>query len=194
MGLAPTFRKAPSSVPVIQPVFNVMWCLAGSSVHKFYPHQDAVMAKILLEMPGAAIHLVGDVACQILEAGWENEPRVFRQSGEMNIRQTIALAQACDLVIGPETGVLNAVAFDENWKLVLLSHSSFENLPKHWNNAIAIEPDRQMAPCFPCNRLHYGREWCPEHKETGASMCSVSITPGTVFDAVCSVYQKWKQA
>jgi hypothetical protein len=51
MGLAPTFRKAPSSVPVIQPVFNVMWCLAGSSVHKFYPHQDAVMAKILLEMP-----------------------------------------------------------------------------------------------------------------------------------------------
>jgi hypothetical protein len=48
----PSFRKAPSSVPLIQPVFNVMWCLAGSSVHKFYPHQDAVMAKILLEMPG----------------------------------------------------------------------------------------------------------------------------------------------
>jgi ADP-heptose:LPS heptosyltransferase/predicted SAM-dependent methyltransferase len=188
MGLAPSFRTA----PLVQPVFNVMWCLAGSSVHKFYPHMDAVIARMLLDWPEAAIHLVGDEACQILEAGWENEPRVFRQSGEMNIRQTMTLAQACDLVIGPETGVLNAVAFDGNAKVVLLSHSSFENLPKHWINAIGIEPNREVAPCFPCHRLHYDRTYCPEHKETGASMCSVSIMPGSVFEAASVAYRRWK--
>jgi hypothetical protein len=82
---------------------------------------------------------------------------------------------------------------------VLLSHSSFENLPKHWNNAIAIEPNREMAPCFPCTACTTTASHCPfEHKDTGASMCSVSITPGTVFDAVClPVWNQkttWKQA
>lgn len=191
MGLPPKFKGVRGG-SLAQPVFNVMWCLAGSSVHKFYPHMDAVIARMLLEWPEAAIHLVGDHACQILEAGWENEPRVFRQSGEMNIRQTMTLAQACDLVVGPETGVLNAVAFENNAKVLLLSHSSFENLPKHWTNTIGIEPNREVAPCFPCHRLHYTRDYCPEHKETGASMCSVSITPGTVFEACSVAYQRWK--
>lgn len=182
-----------TAVPLLRPVFNVMWCLAGSSCHKVYPHQDAVIARILLEIPEAAVHLVGDAACQILEAGWENEPRVFRQSGEMNIRQTLALAQACNLVIGPETGVLNAVAFEEDVaKIVMLSHSSFENLPKHWANTIAVEPNREVAPCFPCHRLHYTRDDCPQHEETRTSMCQFSITPGLVYDAVQVAYKAWK--
>lgn len=191
MGLMPK-QGARENVPIIRPVFNVLWTLAGSSVHKFYPHMDAVIARMLTDWPEAAIHLVGDEACQILEAGWENEPRVFRQSGLMNIRQTMTLARDCDLVVGPETGVLNAVAFEENFKVVLLSHSSFENLPKHWNNAIGIEPNREVAPCYPCHRLHYDRTYCPEHKATGASMCSVSIMPGSVFDACSVAYRKWK--
>lgn len=190
MGLPPSFVR--EAAPLVQPVFNVMWCLAGSSVHKFYPGMDHVIARMLVEFPEVAIHTSGDAACAILEAGWEEEPRVFRQSGEMSIRQTLALAQACDLVIGPETGVLNAVAFEDNWKVMLLSHSSFENLPKHWTNTIAIEPNREVAPCYPCHRLHYTRDFCPEDKETGASVCQRSITPGLVFDAVSVAYKAWK--
>jgi ADP-heptose:LPS heptosyltransferase len=181
--------------PIVQPVFNIMWCLSGSSIHKAYPHMDAVIARILLEMPEAAIHFTGDVACQILEAGWENEPRVFRQSGEMSIRQTLALAQACDTVIGPETGVLNAVAFEnEITKVVMLSHSSHENLTKHWANTIAIEPNREAAPCYPCHRLHYTRDFCPFEEETHAAVCAYSISPDTVFRAVQVGYQRWKNS
>lgn len=192
MGLPPTFVR--EAVPVIQPVFNIMWCLSGSSMHKAYPHMDAVIAAILLEMPNAAIHLVGDAACQILEAGWENEPRVFRQCGEMSIRQTLALAQSCDLVMGPETGVLNAVAYEERVaKVLMLSHSSFENLPKHWQATITIEPNREAAPCFPCHRLHYTREHCPFEEHTHAAVCAFSITPGLLFDAVVNVYEAWKR-
>lgn len=192
MGHAPTFAR--DAVPLLQPVFNIMWCLSGSSMHKAYPHMDAVIAKMLVEFPEAAIHLTGDAACQILETGWEKEPRVFRQSGEMSIRQTLALAQQCDMVIGPETGVLNAVAFEESvTKVLMLSHSSFENLPKHWVNTLTIEPNAEFAPCFPCHRLHYDRTYCPMEEQTHAAVCAFSITPGTVFDAACVGYQRWKE-
>lgn len=191
MGHAPKFVR--DAVPMIQPVFNIMWCLSGSSMHKAYPHMDAVIARVLSEMPEAAIHFTGDHACVILESGWENEPRVFRQSGEMSIRQTLALAQACDCVVGPETGVLNAVAFEETvFKVLMLSHSSYENLPKHWEQTIAIEPNREAAPCFPCHRLHYDRTYCPMEEQTHAAVCAFSIHPGMVFEAIKAGYERWK--
>jgi ADP-heptose:LPS heptosyltransferase len=119
----------------------------------------------------------------MLELGWENEPRVVCLSGEINIRQTLALARECDAVIGGETGVLNAVAFEPDVrKVVLLSHSSRENLTKHWLNAAAIEP--VSTACYPCHRLHYDRRFCPEDPDTGASVCQRSIHPDTVFNAL----------
>lgn len=165
--------------------FNVVFALAGSSCHKFYPHQDSVIARILIERPESRIFLVGDDACRILEAGWESEPRVVRLSGEMGIRDTLTLAKVADAVIGCETGVLNAVAFESNRKVVLLSHSSHENLTKHWVNTAAMAPEG--LGCYPCHRLHYTREFCFEDAETGAALCQMAINPSDVFDALmCS--------
>ena len=126
--------------------------------------------------------MVGDVACQILEFGWEKEPRVIRLSGEMGIRDTLALAKVADVVVGCETGVLNAVAFEENRKVCLLSHSSRENLTKHWKNTFSMAP--KGLSCYPCHRLHYTREFCFEDKETGAAMCQKLIDPDDVFRAI----------
>lgn len=162
--------------------FNVVFALAGSSIHKFYPHQDAVIARILLERPECRIFMVGDEACKILEYGWEKEPRVVCLSGEMGIRDTLALAQVADVVIGCETGVLNAVAFEDNRKICLLSHSSHENLTKHWKNTAALAP--AGLPCHPCHRLHYGSEFCHQDKETGAALCAQWIPPDEVFGAL----------
>lgn len=173
------------------PRFNIVWVLSGSSPHKFYPHQDQVIARILLDMPEAEIIFNGEVACKILEAGWEMEPRVHCESGEMSIRDGLALAIQADCVVGPETGVLNAVAFESMPKVILLSHSTVENLTKHWNNAASIEPEN--TPCYPCHRLHFGREHCPEHVETGSAMCQVSITPDRVYDAIHAAYLNWKR-
>lgn len=161
---------------------NIVWALAGSSCHKFYPGQDAVIANLLLTYPDCRIFLVGDDACKILEAGWEKEPRVVRLSGEMNIRDTLALAKGADAVVGCETGVLNAVAFEPNRKVVLLSHSSHENLTKHWQNTFSLAP--QELACYPCHRLHYTREFCHEDAESGAAMCQRLIHPDDVFAAL----------
>jgi ADP-heptose:LPS heptosyltransferase len=173
-------------------VFTIMWALAGSSVHKFSPHMDAVIARVLLEMPEAVIILAGDEACQILECGWELEPRVYRESGKQTIRETLALAQRMDLVLGPETGVLNAVAFEpEPAKIVMLSHSSVENLTKHWDNTISLTP--AGTSCYPCHMLHYGKSYCSTDATTGAAQCQVDITPGAIFDAIKAVYDDWKE-
>lgn len=162
--------------------FNVVFALSGSSIHKFYPHQDAVIARILLEKPNCRIFLSGDLACKILEAGWDNEPRVICLSGEMDIRDTLALAKYADAVIGSETGILNAVAFEDNRKVCLLSHSSHENLTKHWKNSVSLATTG--LECYPCHRLHHTREHCPEDKETGAALCQKLIDPEAVFMAL----------
>ena len=167
---------------------NIVFALAGSSCHKFYPGQDAVIANLLLEFPDCRIFLVGDEACKILELQWEDEPRVVRLSGEMSIRDTLALAKCADIVLGSETGVLNAVAFEANRKVVLLSHSSHENLTKHWVNTFSIAP--QGLDCYPCHRLHYTREFCREDTETGAAMCQRMIDPADVFSAAIYVREE----
>lgn len=172
--------------------FHVLWALSGSSMHKYYPHQDKVIASLLDNAPNAHVYLTGDAACKILEAGWEGEPRVSLLSDEISIRDTLALAQLVDCVVGPETGVLNAVAFDPViGKVILLSHSSPHNLTKHWLNASTITPPE--TPCYPCHRLHYSREFCWEHAESGAAMCQFHIQPETVAFAIWDHYVTWQR-
>lgn len=170
--------------------FVILWVLSGSSIHKFYPHQDTVIARILLEMPDAKIIFSGDYPCKLLESGWEKESRIQCESGNLSIRDTLTLAQRVDMVIGPETGVLNAVAFEPPAKIIMLSHSSVENLTKHWINTDVMEPEN--TPCSPCHRLHYGRAFCPEDSATGAAMCQANIHPDKVFTALKRSYDAWK--
>lgn len=191
--------RVPADAPlglITPPVFSILWVLSGSSQHKFYPWQDSVIAKVLLEMPEADVIFNGDYACQILEAGWENEPRVHCESGNMDIRESLTLAQAVDCVVGPETGVLNAVGFEPNAKVILLSHSSAENLTKHWVNTASLsapaDPSVPLCGNLACHQLHYTREFCPEHEATGAAMCQISITPDRVYEAIRRAYLKWK--
>ena len=172
--------------------FNVLWALSGSSSHKYTPHQDAVIARVMLDMPEARVFLVGDDFCRILEMGWEAECRVVRLSGEMTIRETLALAQQVHLVIGPETGVLNAVGMESvPHKILLLSHSSANNLSKHWRNTQALAPDD--CPCHPCHRLHYGPEFCHIDEKTGAARCATNIFPAAIWNAAEKVYRNWKR-
>lgn len=167
---------------------NILWSLAGSSGHKVWPHLDAVIARIMLEMPDVHVVLVGDEACQILEYGWEKEPRVHRQSGKWSIRESMAFAEVADLVIGTETGLLNAAGHMDTPKIVTLSHSSKEMLTKHWKNVIALEQD-VGCPKHPCRQLH-GAEgfdaWmdCPQEPTTGTALCQFHIGPDVMFEAI----------
>jgi ADP-heptose:LPS heptosyltransferase/predicted SAM-dependent methyltransferase len=169
------------------PWFFIMWTLAGSSPHKFTPWQDGVIGAILARLPRAIVILTGDVACKILEAGLEH-PRIVPLSGELTVRETLALAQQMDLVIGPETGVLNAVCYEAMPKVVMLSHSSWENLTRHWVNTYSI-PGK--APCYPCHRLHLDATFCPRDPESHAAICQVNVDPGDIYKPIDSEYTAW---
>lgn len=183
---------------------NILWSLAGSSGHKVWPHIDAIMARVLLTYPDTHIVLVGDEYCKILEQGWckfdeakqgyvEVEPRVHLRSGKWTIRQSMAFAEVADLIIGTETGLLNAAGSMDTPKIITLSHSSPEMLTKHWKNTITLQqPEGVGCAKHPCRQLHGGNGYdpwmdCPQEKETGTALCQYHIGPDQAWGAVMAV-------
>ena len=185
---------------------TIVWSLAGSSVHKTWPFVDSIIAALLLEFPHLHVVLVGGPAAVLLEQGWfkvgddgqpirdeagrkvQVDPRVHPVSGDWSIRETMAFSQVADIVIGPETGVLNAVSHEPNAKVVFLSHSSHENLTRDWNNTHVLWADRTHCPgrganeAPACHQLHYGWDHCKnalgdDGKPSGIAQCQMDITP-----------------
>ena len=162
----------------------ILWTLGGSSVHKGYPWTDLTIAQVLMKREDVSFVTIGDDLCQLLETGWEEERRVITKSGKWSIRRTLAFLNECDVVVGPETGVLNAASTLDCHKIVMLSHSSKENLSKYWKNTTTLEPDLYENFCFPCHKMHYGFDTCNRDEETGGAMCAVHIKPEKVADAI----------
>lgn len=161
--------------------FVVVWSLAGSSVHKTWPYLDKIIARLMLHNPGIEVVLVGDYLCQLLEQGWENEVRVHRKSGKWTIRQSLAFLEQADMVIGPETGVLNAAAYLDVPKIITMSHSSVENLTRDWKNCESLIP---KTSCWPCHRLHYSFEHCWKNEETGTAQCQADISADKMWEVL----------
>lgn len=173
--------------------FNIMMALAGSSVHKIYPYQDEMIHMVLETMPEARFALVGSKDDRHLEAGWEDNERVRCLSGKISVREALASALNMDCVVGPETGLLNAVAMEPMRKVIYLSHSSVDNLTRDWVNTVSVVPNRMMAPCYPCHKLHYGKGACPIHANTGSPVCAASSDPNEVYEGIRTAYETWKK-
>lgn len=135
--------------------YIVLWSLAGSGWNKKYPLVELVQRQFLEAHPDAAIITVGDESCKIVE--WDH-PRLIKMSGKTAMRQSCLLTKHVDMVVGPETGVLNAASAYDTPKVILLSHSSPENLTKYWYNVTNIQPE---CDCSPCHKLVYVMEECP---------------------------------
>lgn len=185
--------------------FVIVWSLAGSSVHKTWPWVDNIIASILLEFPQVSFVLVGGDAAVLLEQGWfkvgddamplkneagrkvQVEPRVHPMSGDWSIRETMAFCEQADMVIGPETGVLNGVSHLSMPKVVFLSHSSEKNLTRDWENthtlwsANTVCPGRGNNEAPACHQLHYGWDHCKQAlaedgQPMGIAQCQADIT------------------
>lgn len=167
--------------------FVVLWSLSGSSFHKAYPWSEWVAMKFLNRHDDAYIITVGDEVCRILE--WEH-PRTLSRSGVFDIRTSLLLTKYVNLVVGTETGVLNAAGCFDTDKIVMLSHSTHENLTKHWLNVVPLHAN---VGCYPCHQLHYTRRSCPCDKITGCPACMVELDKMKVFDEIERVYQKWRR-
>lgn len=154
----------------------VVLCNAGSTAPKWWPWAPA-FAGLLAEL---RVHVVvmGDLK------GLEYPASPFihvKGTGEWSIRQSIAFAQVADAVVGQETGVLNAVACEPVPKVVMLSHSSVENLTRDWARCVSLSGN---VPCYPCHRIHYTHEHCPQDEATKAAKCQAAIPIERVMDAL----------
>ncbi len=166
----------------------ILWCLRGSAVHKWWPYGPQAICRLLAKTD-LNIILTGDagagaLAQEILTAAGNYHGdtwRVHTMCGTHSIRQIMALAHNAAAVVGPETGVMNAVSMQKVPKILLLSHSSAKNLSDDWINTTALAP---QTSCYPCHRLHFDHSWCPQDEATGAAACAANITAEQVVDAV----------
>jgi ADP-heptose:LPS heptosyltransferase/predicted SAM-dependent methyltransferase len=150
----------------------------GSGPAKTWPHLQAFLQR--MADAHIATVVLGDLRDLRLE---EVEPYVAIVGNEWPVRIALAFAQTADAVVGTESMILNSVASLDVLKVALLSHSSNENLTKHWRNTVALEAS---VPCHPCHRIHADMTFCAKDTATGRAACMASYSPDQVADIVIS--------
>lgn len=180
--------------------FLILWALKGSSYHKQYPLLRSTLSKWLGEHPRAYALLAGAEGDRALAF---EHPQVLELCGRIPLRETFALTQVVDLVAGPETAITNAASCFDTPKLLMLSHSSQEQLTKYWTNTLVLEP---TSACYPCSQLHYEKTSCPTTKLVQLSpseavpiaevpvCCSQGLLPAQLINALDSLYAVWEVA
>lgn len=148
----------------------------GSGLPKTWPHVQRFME--IMAARGVRTVVLGEIRQDL--PGVEGFGAVIGK--DLPIRLAMALAQTADVVIGTESAIVNAVAMEDCLKVVLLSHSSPENLTKHWRNTMSVEATG--LSCHPCHRLHQGMEFCTVDKATGFAACQAAATAETIAAAI----------
>jgi len=167
--------------------FLIIWAMSGSSMHKVYPWSEYVAGSIYQKYGNETLIVtVGDDFSRMLE--W-NLPNTLPRCGIFTVRQSMLMTKHADLVIGPETGIMNAAGCYNTPKIIFLSHSSEENLTKHWKNVTPLHPED--CRCHPCHKLIYV-DTCPSGKVGGRPKCAENIKPETVFKAIEHYFKEWK--
>jgi predicted SAM-dependent methyltransferase len=171
----------------------ITWAITGSANHKVYPFTQVVIKWLLDKIPATVVLLsdpgpgkeIQDGLIEVLTKSGADMTRVKPMGGgAWTVRQALSFCQVSDMVVGPETGPLNAVCLEPMPKVIYLSHSSATNLTKHWRNTTTLLPDVEQAPCYPCHRLHYDWTHCHMDEETNAALCASSIKPKHIFEAI----------
>ena len=177
----------------------LLWQLSGSSrMHKTYPYLDEIVARLMISYPDVHVVLTGGPECLELEAGWDQEPRVHCTSGKWTIRQTLAFLEEADVIVGAETGVLNAAACLPQPKIVFLSHSTRNNLTRDWANTVSLAaphvncPGRGNNEAPACHMLHFTFEHCKQGEKKGVAVCMEEIHPALTWDAIQTAILKGK--
>lgn len=167
--------------------FIILWALSGSSYHKAWPYAEQTAKKFLDNHPDAMTVTVGDALSHLLE--W-NHPQAKSYSGMWPVRKSMLMAKYADLVIGPDTGILNAAGCFGTDKILLLTGITPENIAKTWENVQVVTP--RNVECYPCHRLIYTLDACPTIPGVNATACSANIPAGQVYLMMEEVYKKWR--
>lgn len=178
----------------------IVMAMSGSRHDKLHPILPGIVARLISEL-GVPVVLLGAP-----ERNYEDAKRIesfvlntngttrglhvaISTTPDVNgnrvidwpIRRSLAFAQVADLVIGPDTGIMWAVAFENVPKIMLLGHASPENITKHWLNTVTLTANTARVPCHPCHQLHDTMEFCTPNKENSGTACISDISVETII-------------
>jgi len=199
--LALLTRKRIGGGPLIGFVLN------GSRFDKVYPKAPTTIARLIREL-GAQVVMFGAPTVVDQQRAKQTLEYVIHQNGDDKglhsaispnpddptwpLRRSLTQLQQCDLVIGPDTGVMWAVAFEPMPKIMLHSHASVQNIVKHWIKTTSLHPDPNEVRCWPCHMLHDNVDSCldeqrrhgmkPDPDEKGAA-CIQTISVEAIVQA-----------
>lgn len=171
--------------------YNVLIGLAGSGTNKCWPWIMDFCNDMQKAHTDVHLITVGDVKCQILEDSID-DVNITKLSGNIPMRESMALTSMVDLVIAPDTGIIHAAGCFDTPKICLLGHNTKECITKHFTNDYSIEADSRLAPCSPCLFLIYDMKLqCPLNETTRSSICMADgISLETVYKQFTKVYDK----
>ena len=182
----------------------VGWCISGTRIDKVWPFAPIAISRMIREL-GVHVIMFGAPTQQHVDMARAVEESVGLANGNLKglhtaisatlddpewpIRRILTMAQACDLVIGPDTGPMWGVAFEAMPKILMLSHASPKNITAHWVNTTTLHADQGRVPCWPCHRLHNSYETCrPNQWNTGAA-CISDISVETVVSKAAKLLE-----
>lgn len=173
--------------------FLILWALCGSSINKVYKYWEYVSNEFLEQHRNAFILAIGDELTKFLHYP---HPRIeYILPSNYSFRHSMTLVPLVDLVIGPETGILNVAGCFDTPKICMLTHSSQSNLTKHWINDYSIQ---SMSYCSPCHLIHrfktIWRNVCQVDPETGfPECCTVGFPTDIILETMNTIYNKWRK-
>jgi ADP-heptose:LPS heptosyltransferase len=172
------------------------WCISGSRLDKIYPYAPMAIGRLIRET-GCSVIMFGAPG-KDFEMAKQIQEHVQRQNGGEDglflalspdpenptwpIRRALAQVQVCDLVIGPDTGPMWAVASEDVPKIMMLSHASDVNITKHWVNTVSLHAYQERVPCWPCHRLQDEMSTCKPNKEGNGAACISDISVETIVE------------
>jgi ADP-heptose:LPS heptosyltransferase len=153
--------------------FVVLWSLA-TTAHKQYVAWFKLAQDFCRMHADVLVYTMGSPECAIYE-----QEGLQIHTGHWTLDQSIALISHANLIIGGETGPMNIASCFGIKKLLLLSHSSLENLSKYWTNTSSVQP---QSGCHPCYQLHNTLSSCPTKQ--GQPVCTVDIEYYKLLDTL----------
>jgi len=165
------------------------WCLSGTRIDKLHPYSPGIIARLLKELDVPVV-MIGGMGRNFVDAKAILEHvektnsthrglhlALSRSEDDQNwpIRRSLTQALHCDLMIGPDTGLMWGVAMEPMPKIMMLGHASEENITKHWVNTTTLHADPMRVPCWPCHRLHDSPATCTPNSDNSGAACMTDI-------------------
>jgi hypothetical protein len=136
---------------------------------------------------------VGDDLCRLIE--WDH-PRAEKKSAVWDIRSSMLVTKYVDLVVAPETGMLNAAGCYNTPKIGLLTHSNKTNLTKYFANDYSMQAEIDCSPCHRMIYQHNAEKDCPKMDlGDGAWLCACAgaFDPNKLLKRMEMIYAAWKE-